>query len=175
MSPYTRARLAISSLAARGSIFLSRVRAIYILNSASRAPLACALLALDYRALVFLLHPAQTESVAWISALSNPLYLCFYLSSSILFLRWRRDGSPRTAQMGYWAGGPWHQALTMLVGFASYVKLEREASNFEIYHPGEPALMTMKQTAAGIDSYWARDVAARNALRDRVQVVLVGV
>jgi tetratricopeptide (TPR) repeat protein len=29
----------------------------------------------------------------------------------------------RTAQSGYWAGGPWPQALTMLKGFALYVKL----------------------------------------------------
>ncbi|MBI5883851.1 MAG: right-handed parallel beta-helix repeat-containing protein, partial [Elusimicrobia bacterium] len=38
-------------------------------------------------ALVFLLHPGQTEAVAWASAQSNLLYVFFYLSASILFVR----------------------------------------------------------------------------------------
>ncbi|MFH2204925.1 MAG: glycosyltransferase family 39 protein, partial [Elusimicrobiota bacterium] len=139
-------------------------------------------------ALVFLLHPAQVESVAWISALANPLFLTTYLLAALLFLLAidtetkayyplsafcfvlsllskemavtlpmlmavivmlrRRDGQKatylsvlpylaggvgfavlrsavlgQTAQTGYWAGSLYAQALTMLKGFAQYVKL----------------------------------------------------
>ncbi|MFH2203946.1 MAG: right-handed parallel beta-helix repeat-containing protein [Elusimicrobiota bacterium] len=139
-------------------------------------------------ALVFLLHPAQVESVAWISALANPLFLTTYLLAALFFLRAldtgsktyyplsafcfvlsllskemavtlpmlmavivmlrRRDGQKaaylpvalygagaggfavlrslvlgQTAQTGYWAGSFYFQALTMLKGFAYYVKL----------------------------------------------------
>lgn len=140
-------------------------------------------------ALVFLLHPAQSESVAWVSGLANPACLCFYLLSFIAFLRrarspvfygasmglfvlallfkemaitlplvlalcvWRDIGGEggrrragllavlpflalaagfaavrarvvgQTAQAGYWAGGLYPQMLTMLKGFALYVKL----------------------------------------------------
>ena len=38
-------------------------------------------------ALIFLLHPVQVETVAWVSQRSNELFLLFYLASFILFAR----------------------------------------------------------------------------------------
>lgn len=142
-------------------------------------------------ALVFLLHPAQTAAVAWVSAQSNLLYTFFYLAAFILFLRkaekpsralyaaslacfvlsllskemgvtlplvlalyvyFRRNQTDsqdkpsfrslwpyfaiaalyvvarsyvlgQTAQTGFWAGGFVPQVLTMLKGFAHYVRI----------------------------------------------------
>lgn len=44
-------------------------------------------------ALLFALHPAQVESVAWISALNDPLFGCLALFSIERFLAWRARGS----------------------------------------------------------------------------------
>jgi tetratricopeptide (TPR) repeat protein len=42
--------------------------------------------------LLFALHPARTEAVAWISALKDPLSAALALTALLLHLRWRRDG-----------------------------------------------------------------------------------
>jgi tetratricopeptide (TPR) repeat protein len=44
-------------------------------------------------ALLFALHPAHVESVAWISALNDPLFGCLALVSIERFLAWRARGS----------------------------------------------------------------------------------
>jgi len=44
-------------------------------------------------ALLFGLHPAHVESVAWISALNDPLFGLFALFSLLAYLRWRQNGS----------------------------------------------------------------------------------
>ena len=44
--------------------------------------------------LLFGLHPAHVESVAWISALNDPLFGCLALVSLERFLAWRARGSP---------------------------------------------------------------------------------
>jgi len=44
-------------------------------------------------ALLFALHPAHVESVAWISALNDPLFGCLALFSIERFLAWRARGS----------------------------------------------------------------------------------
>lgn len=44
-------------------------------------------------AAVFGLHPVHVESVAWISALNDPMGGCFVLASLWLFVRWRQAGS----------------------------------------------------------------------------------
>jgi len=44
-------------------------------------------------ALLFGLHPAHVESVAWISALNDPLFGCLALFSIERFLAWRAHGS----------------------------------------------------------------------------------
>ncbi|MSR62699.1 MAG: tetratricopeptide repeat protein [Planctomycetes bacterium] len=44
-------------------------------------------------ALLFALHPAHVESVAWISALNDPLFGCLALLSIERFLAWRARGS----------------------------------------------------------------------------------
>lgn len=44
-------------------------------------------------ALFFALHPAHVESVAWISALNDPLFGCFALLALERFLAWRARGS----------------------------------------------------------------------------------
>jgi len=44
-------------------------------------------------ALLFALHPAHVESVAWISALNDPLFGCLALACLERFVAWRRHGS----------------------------------------------------------------------------------
>jgi len=46
-------------------------------------------------AAVFLTHPVQTESVAWVSQRSNLLFFLFYMLSLGLFVRAQRSGTPR--------------------------------------------------------------------------------
>jgi len=46
-----------------------------------------------FTALFFGLHPTHVESVAWISALNDPLFGVFCLSSLLCFVRWRDRGS----------------------------------------------------------------------------------
>jgi hypothetical protein len=46
-------------------------------------------------AAVFLTHPVQTESVAWVSQRSNLLFFFFYMLSLGLFVRAQRAGTPR--------------------------------------------------------------------------------
>jgi len=58
-------------------------------------------------ALLFGLHPAHVESVAWISALNDPLFGFFTLLSMHAFLRWRDRGShgiPWIATASFFAG-----------------------------------------------------------------------
>jgi protein O-mannosyl-transferase len=132
-------------------------------------------------AAIFLLHPGQVETVAWIAQRSNLLFLFFYLLSFILILKRKMAFSliafacsllakemalslplvllayfifierkkflpalyqtlpyflvllafvlarsaalGQVAQTGYWAGGFVPQMLTMVKGFAYYVKL----------------------------------------------------
>ena len=132
-------------------------------------------------AAIFLLHPVQVETVAWITQRSNLLFLFFYLLSFILLLKRKMAFSlvafacsllakemalslplvllayfifierkkflpalyqtlpyflvlfafvlarsaalGQVAQTGYWAGGFIPQMLTMVKGFAYYVKL----------------------------------------------------
>jgi tetratricopeptide (TPR) repeat protein len=47
----------------------------------------------SFAALLFGLHPLQVESVAWISALNDPLFGCLALFSLWAFVRWREGGS----------------------------------------------------------------------------------
>ena len=132
-------------------------------------------------AAIFLLHPVQVETVAWVAQRSNLLFLFFYLLSFILILKRKMAFSliafacsllakemalslplilpayfifierkkflpalnqtlpyflvllafvlarsaalGQVAQTGYWAGGLFPQMLTMVKGFAYYVKL----------------------------------------------------
>lgn len=46
-------------------------------------------------ALVFLLHPIQVESVAWISELKNVLSTSFYLGASLFYLRFKEKGQKK--------------------------------------------------------------------------------
>lgn len=61
-------------------------------------------------ALLFGLHPVHVESVAWISAINDPLAGFFLLASLLFFARWRRAGSPGLALA---------PALTLLAALAS--------------------------------------------------------
>ena len=47
-----------------------------------------------WSALIFGLHPVHVESVAWISALNDPLHGVFCILAMWTYLRWRERGSP---------------------------------------------------------------------------------
>jgi len=47
-------------------------------------------------ALLFALHPAHVESVAWITEQKNTLSLVFYLGAALIYLRFDRTRRPRT-------------------------------------------------------------------------------
>ena len=48
-------------------------------------------------ALLFGLHPVHVESVAWVSALNDPLFGLFTLLAATSYLAWRQRGSPGVA------------------------------------------------------------------------------
>jgi Tfp pilus assembly protein PilF len=67
---------------------LGSVAAAFLITRRLAGPwLACV------TALLFALHPAHVESVAWISALNDPLFGCLALFSIERFLAWRARGS----------------------------------------------------------------------------------
>ena len=57
-------------------------------------------------ALLFGLHPAHVESVAWISALNDPLFALFAFLALRSWIRWRKAGS---------AGAPWTAGALFLL------------------------------------------------------------
>jgi tetratricopeptide (TPR) repeat protein len=69
-------------------------------------------------ALLFALHPTHVESVAWISAVNDPLHGLFALLSLDAFVKWREEGSRGSP----WRAGAWlmpallakEQALTLI-------------------------------------------------------------
>jgi tetratricopeptide (TPR) repeat protein len=58
-------------------------------------------------ALLFGLHPVHVESVAWISAVNDPLAGAFTLAALLAYLRWRDSGS---------SGAPWWSGALLLLG-----------------------------------------------------------
>ena len=80
-------------------------------------------------ALLFAMHPTHVESVAWVSAINDPLYGLFALLALDAFLEWRDKGS----QGSPWLAGIWllpallskEQALT-LVPVALTLDLSRQ-------------------------------------------------
>ncbi len=72
----------------------------HLLNVFLHATAACLFIAVLRRlavpgalaaGLIFVLHPVCVESVAWISEQKNTLSAVFYLSSALLYLRWRES------------------------------------------------------------------------------------
>jgi tetratricopeptide (TPR) repeat protein len=80
-------------------------------------------------ALLFAMHPTHVESVAWVSAINDPLYGLFALLALDAFVEWRDKGS----QGSPWRAGIWllpallskEQALT-IVPVALALDLSRE-------------------------------------------------
>lgn len=58
-------------------------------------------------ALLFGLHPVHVESVAWISAVNDPLAGACTLAALLVYLRWRDNGS---------LGAPWWSGVLLLIG-----------------------------------------------------------
>lgn len=52
-------------------------------------------------ALLFALHPAHIESVAWISGVSDPLMSCFFLGSVLAFFQWRKSAGKIFAALSF--------------------------------------------------------------------------
>lgn len=50
-----------------------------------------------WAALLFAAHPVQTEAVAWIAGLSNPLFVIGVTCACVAWLRWRRADAPPLA------------------------------------------------------------------------------
>jgi protein O-mannosyl-transferase len=50
-------------------------------------------------ALSFAIHPTRTESVAWVLALTDPVYACFFLLAILYYLHYRQTNGSRWA---YW-------------------------------------------------------------------------
>lgn len=46
-------------------------------------------------ALIFAIHPAHVESVAWISGITDPLLAIFFIPALTLYMRYREDGERR--------------------------------------------------------------------------------
>ncbi len=78
--PFHVLSLLLHGLAVSAAFFL----ALHLTNG-----LWCAALT----ALLFGLHPIQVESVAWITAINEPLYGALALGALVSYLRWRRRGS----------------------------------------------------------------------------------
>src|SRR6187399_2197669 len=62
-----------------------------------------------FAALLFGLHPVHVESVAWISALNDPLFGMFALASLDSFVRWREEDSVGSA----WKAAVWFLAALL--------------------------------------------------------------
>jgi protein O-mannosyl-transferase len=46
-------------------------------------------------ALIFAIHPAHVESVAWISGITDPMLALFFIPALMLYMRYREDGKRR--------------------------------------------------------------------------------
>jgi tetratricopeptide (TPR) repeat protein len=87
-------------------------------------------------ALLFLLHPAQTEAVSWISARGNPLFLAFLLLSLLCYRQWTAGYSHHRIMYG----------LALLFGILSLLAKEMAVvlpvlmlvHDFSINRPGRP-------------------------------------
>jgi tetratricopeptide (TPR) repeat protein len=75
-----------------GNLVLHLANALLLLalirRLAPHLPMAGAVLGAAF----FALHPATTESVAWISGVTDPLMSLFLLASLLTYLAWREDG-----------------------------------------------------------------------------------
>lgn len=78
--------------------------AVFVTRLARSAPIGA------FAGLLFALHPLHVESVAWISALNDPLSALFGFLALIAFLDWRERGS---------RGRPWIAGLWLLPALLS--------------------------------------------------------
>ncbi|HEX6883589.1 MAG TPA: tetratricopeptide repeat protein [Planctomycetota bacterium] len=91
-------------------------------------------------ALLFALHPAHVESVAWISALNDPLFGCLALVSLERFLAWRARGSrglPWTALVAFGLALLAKELAAALVPLLVLLDLLRPPAPDEVLRPLE--------------------------------------
>jgi tetratricopeptide (TPR) repeat protein len=121
----------------------------HLLNVLLHATAACLFIAVLRRlavpgalaaGLIFALHPVCVESVAWISEQKNTLSAVFYLSSALLYLRWRE--SP-----GGLPGGPGSAPARRLQGSGLRGLLEPYASGGFLLATGAFLLAILTKSA----------------------------
>ena len=104
--PFPALSYQLTSLGGRGSpvfhhalnILLHAANGLLVMAMA-RTAASLTLPAATFAALVFVLLPVQTESVAWITGRVDSMPAFFYLASFLAYVKWRRDGS------GMWYAG----------------------------------------------------------------------
>lgn len=100
--PFPAVSYQLTSLGGRGSpvlhhalnLLLHAANGLLVLAIA-RTAAAVSLPSATFAALVFVLLPVQTESVAWITGRVDSMPAFFYLASFLAYVRWRREGSAR--------------------------------------------------------------------------------
>jgi hypothetical protein len=98
--PFPALSYQLTSLGGRGSpllhhalnILLHAANGVLVLAVARRAA-SLSLPSATFAALVFVLLPVQTESVAWITGRVDSMPAFFYLASFLAYVRWRREGA----------------------------------------------------------------------------------
>lgn len=108
---------------------------------------------------IFLLHPVQVESVAWVTERKNVLSLVFALASLLAWTRFLRDGRPFPARAGTWGASLLLFVLAML-SKTTAVAVPVAAAAIAWWRPWEaPGARRSERIAALLAPFFAIGVA----------------